>query len=338
MNILSLYIGDNFIRLSSSAFKNGIIEVESLAMADELPMIYAMLNDKTINLVSEKIEECYNSMKAQSKNVNIILPDSFTFSQIQEMPRLKEKELLSAIKYQADQFIPLPLEEASLDIEILADDPSNNKLLVLIVAASEKMISLITQMVEQAGLVPISIENELSAIGRFVGNTLKPSSTGTIMLNTGYSTSSLYYYNPDKKLITDAYTVRIGVDLFVRELKANLNIDSKKALEILRTVGMSQNASVNVAEIVGPALNDYVREVEKFVIAMKEKYQKPVGELYFFSSSTSILNFEQKLSAGLGITAKPYDFSSIVTKTPVVTSLPPGILPTFVSTFGGSMR
>lgn len=338
MNILSLYIGDNFLRMSSSGYKSGVINVDALAMADDLPMIYSMLNDKTINTVSKKIEECYNSMKIQTKNVNIILPDSFTFSQIQEMPRLKEKELLSAIKYQADQFIPLPLEEASLDIEILAEDPAMNKLLVLIVAASEKMISTITQMVEQAGLVPISIENELSSIGRFVGNTSKSTTGGSIILNTGYSTSSLYYFNPDKKLITDSYTVRIGVDLFVRELKANLNIDTKKALDILRTIGLSQNASVNVGDIVGPALNDYVREVEKFVIAMKEKYQKPITELSFFSSSTSILNFDQKLSSGLGLSAKTYDISSLVSKSPVTTSLPPGVLPTFVSTFGGSMR
>src|SRR3989338_1652765 len=130
-------------------------------MADEL--ISLDLAENVLRIAKAKNEG--GKIRVEKKRLNIVIPDGFTYSQIIKMPRLKEKELLSAIRYQADQFIPMPIDETSLDLEILYEDKVSNNSLVLIIAAPQKLIDRVQNLSEQEGLYPEAIENELSATG-----------------------------------------------------------------------------------------------------------------------------------------------------------------------------
>ena len=116
-----------------------------------------------------QIRKLIGSLKI-SKNVSLIIPDALTYSQILTMPFLNEKELISAIKYQADQFIPMPIEE-TIDIEVIEEITGENKKeksLLLIVAAPKKVIEKVQTTAELAGLNPESVENELRNQSAFI--------------------------------------------------------------------------------------------------------------------------------------------------------------------------
>ena len=82
------------------------------------------------------------------------------------MPKLKEKELIAAIRYQADEFIPMAIDETNLDLEVLKEDDKTNKMLIFIVASPKKLVEKIQKTVEMADFVPTTLENELSAVAR----------------------------------------------------------------------------------------------------------------------------------------------------------------------------
>lgn len=338
--VTSLYIGENSIRIINAQFNNGQIKVNAFTSQEEMPLLYTTLTEKTINEVASLIDKSFSSLRLNNKNVNIVIPDTLTYSQIQEMPKLKEKELLSAIKYQADQFIPLPLDEASLDLEILNEDAANKKLIVLIVAASEKLISQLTTLVEASGLIPLSIENELSSIGRLLSQCYKPKdkSGGIIYVNIGFSTSSIYYYNPALGLITDTHAIKSGIELFVKELRANINIDSKKAFEILKTIGLGQNGSVNINAILSPAITDFLREVEKFVISTKEKYNTKITQVNIINNAYKVALLENKVAEYLSIPTSIFDVAPYIQKDSVSSAMQPSQLSSFVSSLGGCLR
>lgn len=345
-NNTSIYIGENSLRLVNAGLNNGKVDIKSIAYRDELVPLYTVMNDKTISDGAKVIEQTFNSMKLSSKNVNIIIPDTYTFSQIQEMPRLKEKELLSAIKYQADQFIPLPLEEASLDLEVLHEDTVNNKLLVLIIAASEKLITQVSTMIELAGLIPLSVENELSAIGRYLSVCHTPATnktsaavdTASVFINIGYTTSSLYLYHDKYKLITDAYNVKIGIDLFLRELKANLNLDNLKAIEVLRTIGVGTSAQAQISDVLAPAVEDLLKEIEKFIIAMKEKYKVDIQAIQLCNNSYLIRSLEERIQAYVSIGTHQYDISGHLVRTKPIETISPLMLSSWIGAVGGALR
>src|SRR3989338_1756953 len=187
--LISLDLAENVLRIAKAKNEGGKIRVEVLFQQTGMPAFYESdtkkVSDETLTIINRSLD----NLRLHKKRVNIVIPDGFTYSQIIKMPRLKEKELLSAIRYQADQFIPMPIDETSLDLEILNENTNENNLLVLIVASAQKLVSKVQKLVEASGLETESVENELSASGRFLSKFYIPVTKvgGSIFVNIGYT-------------------------------------------------------------------------------------------------------------------------------------------------------
>lgn len=86
-----------------------------------------------------------------------------------EMPVMTEEELRGALEFQAQDYIPIPVEEAVLDFQILdksvgPDGVSRQE--VLLVAAQRAMISMFTAAVRQAGLKVVGVDISSLALVR----------------------------------------------------------------------------------------------------------------------------------------------------------------------------
>src|SRR3989338_8774753 len=172
--LISLDLAENVLRIAKAKNEGGKIRVEVLFQQTGMPAFYESdtkkVSDETLTIINRSLD----NLRLHKKRVNIVIPDGFTYSQIIKMPRLKEKELLSAIRYQADQFIPMPIDETSLDLEILEDNKNSENILVLLVAAPQNLVERVQNIAEQSGIYPESIENELSATGKFLENFYSP--------------------------------------------------------------------------------------------------------------------------------------------------------------------
>src|SRR3990167_8715027 len=118
-----LDIGEKFTKIADAAKKGNAIEIYHLGKIETDQYFFSTEAEKSLENQARAITTLYQSLKLTKKNVNIVIPGSFTYSQILTMPALNEKELISAIKYQADQFIPMPVEETNIDLEIIAELP-----------------------------------------------------------------------------------------------------------------------------------------------------------------------------------------------------------------------
>lgn len=321
-DFFSIELGDNYLRVADADVASQKITINALGNHFNLFSVFNNQSDKTINETAEAIEKLIGQLKISKKNVNIIIPDSYSYSQIISMPKLKEKELLSAIKYQADQFIPLPLDEAVMDIDILYEEKSKKTLLILIVAAAQNLIDVISRVIEKAGLIPQNLENETSAICRLINliskDQLKKQSS--IFINFGYSSTSLYFYNPQLNLISNIYNFKSGLNLFSREVQVNFNLDQPKADEALRSIGMATNGSLDLLAVLRPVFNDFVDKVEKFIVSVKEKEKiEAINQLYLFNLANQINFFDKSLETRLGIKSNQFDLSSLINNNPSLT-------------------
>lgn len=308
----SVELGDSYIRVADGEVKDQKINLTSLGFIDIPLTFFTVQNQKTIDEAAAALEKLIISLKIQKKLTNIIIPDTYTYSQILPMPHLKEKELLSAIKYQADQFIPLPLEEATLDLDIIYEDKEKKSLLILIVVAAQNLVDLVGRIVERVGLIPQNIENEVSAVSRLINTVYKeqPFKQPTIFINLGYYSTGLYYYDPLLKLISHIHNFKIGLDLFSREAQVNFNLDKQKVTEALKSIGLAQNGSLNLSEVLAPAFNEFSGEVEKFIISIKDKEKiSSINQLFVFNLADKINYFDKALEKRLGISSLKLDLS-----------------------------
>jgi len=124
-------------------------------------------------------------MKCKTRRAVISLPLNLSFSVLIEMPFLGQKELEAAIPYEAKKYIPVPIEDVSLDWVIIdqsANTPTDpmiknqppkppQRIFVLLVAVPNEVIKKYTQVAKSAGLQLLSLEIESFAMLRsLVGN------------------------------------------------------------------------------------------------------------------------------------------------------------------------
>src|SRR3989338_160814 len=331
-------IGEKYTRIVDLSYDNGKINLLSMGTENTVPNFFSDDTEKSIENQSEVIAKLCSDLKIIKKKVSIIIPDSQSFSQILEFAKLNEKELLSAVRYQADQFIPMSIDEVVLDIEILKDDKMSKKNTILIVASPKKIVDRIEKVADLAALIPDSLENELSSFGRFFSEIINKKGAGTyIAINFGFSSTSLYLIDAQTSLILLTRTVKIGFDLFLKELRFNFELQESKAIEVLRTLGFEKNTSYDIPTIVSSILKELLGEISKVIIHSKEKYAQPVSKLYIFSHNNNILSMGKKLSEALSLPVE----SLLIREPPINNPISQSFsleMPSYICAIGGALR
>ncbi|PJB89162.1 hypothetical protein CO083_01160, partial [Candidatus Roizmanbacteria bacterium CG_4_9_14_0_8_um_filter_34_12] len=172
-NYITIEIGEKHTRVIDADIKKEKLTLQSAGYDLTSKDYFTATSSVVIEAQAKLIQTLISNLKIKKTDVGLIIPDGQTYSQIIEMPKLNEKELLSAIRYQADQFVPMPIEKVSLDIEILKEDPETRKLLILIVAAPKTLVNKIEKTASTADLNPIFLKNELSAFINFPSQFIK---------------------------------------------------------------------------------------------------------------------------------------------------------------------
>lgn len=331
-NFFCLDIGEKYTKVVDAKKEDNLIEVASIGKIETLSTFFTSDVEKITEDQSKAIGQIVASSQINKKNVNVVIPGSFTYSQILMMPLLNEKELISAIKYQADRFIPMPIEETNIDLEVIEEYKDEKKILILIVAAPKKLIEKVQNAVEFAGLIPESIENELSASARFVNGFGKNLAAKSVVIaNFGLNSTNLSYFENDGQTLKESHTFQIGYQLFLKEIQINTDTDSKKGAEILQTFDVKNKSSYPVDVIAAPLIKEFSAELKRFIATKKVDMIYIFNEAYLFPSLASFV------SADVGIKTlelNPYNFT---VKNPLVDSSKTE-LSLFISSLGGNLR
>lgn len=191
-------------------------------------------------MITQKIAASLKKVLADSgikeKRVVVAIPESQVFSRIIEMPPMSEAELTSAISWEAEQFVPIPIAEVELDYSIV--DPGNHnkdkKMLVYMVAAPKKKLQAMVDFLINVGLDPIAVESEMVAIARSLS--YLPSSGPTLILSMG-ALSSLIGILKDSSLLF-SYVAQVGGVALTRSLSQALTLPLPQAEEYKKTYGV----------------------------------------------------------------------------------------------------
>lgn len=332
----SLEINEEHTRLGNLNYANGTIELLSLGYDQTAANFFSNPNDSTAAEQAKIIANLHSQLNLQDKRANVILPDSKTYSQLMIMPELKEEELVNSIRLQADEFVPLPIEDVYIDLDIVAKLP-DNKLLILFVAAPKKIVDHISNTITLAGLEPYTLENELSALGRFVAEVYPFAKEPSLIINFGSGGSSIYFINPPFPYFQITRATHIGLDILLRDLSVNMNLKDRQAYEAIQNVGLIPGGSMNIYPIIYPIINELLTEIEKTMLLAKERYNAQVRNLYLYNLSGQVAGIHEALQNKLNIPAQPLPIGNIIKKNPVSDSFATSIS-SFISVVAAHIR
>lgn len=302
----SLDIGESYIKLADVEQKKKTFRAQA-AGYNEMPFnIYSITAAEYMAKTSELVRKLVADSDVKKSDANIIIPDSQSYTRIFDMPLMTDKELVSAIRYQADQFIPVPIDQVNLDIHVISKDKEAKKTSILLVAATHTVINHVVKMVEDAALIPASIENETSAVLRLISqrnDMLEQKETGaTIFINFGNTSSSIYLFDMEKNLPLQVHNFAIGQQIFYKDIKANYMLNEDQIKELITRIGFTkQQSQYNLHQLLAAPLNEFISEVQRFIISSKEQNTADIKNVYLFGEGSKFAGIDEKLTEMIGI-------------------------------------
>ena len=166
--VLGLDISSTTVKLLELSFSGGRYRVESYAVSS-LPqdaVIEKSVND--IDGVSNAIRTVVAQSRTKLKNVAAAVAGSSVITKVIDMPGgLSEDDMETQLTLEADQYIPYPLEEVSIDFQIQGPSPArDNQVEVLLAACRRETIESRVEAIEASELIPKIMDVEAYAMER----------------------------------------------------------------------------------------------------------------------------------------------------------------------------
>ena len=119
--------------------------------------------------VAGALRELWRKSGITTKHVALGVANQKVVARLIDLPFMDRNDLAGAIQYQAHDYIPIPIEDAILDFQIIGDymTPSDEHMMeVLLVAAQREMLGSMVAAVENAGLRPMLVDITAFAVVR----------------------------------------------------------------------------------------------------------------------------------------------------------------------------
>ncbi len=205
-----------------------------------------------------KLERCY---------VIASLPEDKAFLQVIQLPRMEINELQKAVYFEAENYIPLPINEVYLDFNIIAPEiDGEDHIDVLLAAMPRKTIDQYASCLKSADFKPLALEIESLAMTRaIIKNSL--SSIPVVILDIG-ATKTVFMVFSGRSLRFTA-SIRISARDLTYAIGRELNYDFSKAEEVKITYGLSARRDDvmgrKIAKAMDPVLNALVEQFKKYI-------------------------------------------------------------------------
>lgn len=111
------------------------------------------------DLLAAELQEFWSQHAFKGRSVYLGISNQKIVVRLLEFPRMAPEDLQTAISFEAQDQIPMPIEEAVLDYVVLGPLAEGSDLdRILIVAAQKDMVSRYTSAIRTAGLRPVGVD------------------------------------------------------------------------------------------------------------------------------------------------------------------------------------
>lgn len=219
-------------------------------------------DDKGLSELVSVIKKLHTDARISSKKVTISLPESQVFTRSVKFPLLTDQEIASAVKWEAEQYIPIPIEEAIVQHQIIGrqEGGTMSGVTVLLVAATKALVEKYIKVVQSAGMTVMAVETELMAAVR----SLAPEKGTYLIVDFGARSTDMAVSRDGS--LSFSRSITTAGDAFSRSLSQTLGVDERQAEEYKRAYGMSPNVlEGKVRNALMPVFGIVVDEIKRAI-------------------------------------------------------------------------
>ena len=206
----------------------------------------------------------------KTKNIAIGLPARKTYTAIIEVPNAPQRELTQTVKYEADQYVPMSVDEAKIDFAVLGISPNDAKKAEILLSSTDNAYAeSVMESVEQLGLNVIAQEPEPIAMVRALAPVGVQDARMIIDLGET-STDLVVMYQGSPRLVR---SIPGGLLSFVRTVENSLKVRDDQARQFILKFGLAQDKlEGKVFEALKSTLEGFAMEMTKSVRFFQNRY------------------------------------------------------------------
>lgn len=255
--------------------------------------------------VASAIRKLWKNTRFGSKKVHLGLGNQRVVVRPTELPDMGEDELRSAIEFQADELIPLPLSDAILDFQVLerfTSEDGDPMVRVLVVAAQRDMVASLLAAVDEAGLDPVIVDIDPFAMLRALGDPARAEGASEALVSVGAGVTNIVVH--DAGIPKFIRIIPQGGDDATHALADQLEIsfDEAEALKRQVAAGADVPDADRASAIIDESLNPLVEDIQGSLdYHVAQTGGEPLRRVQLTGGGSRVPRLAERLQALLGV-------------------------------------
>lgn len=267
-------------------------------------------------VLSDLIRETVSKSGVSTRYCVSCIEGQHVFNRFINFPLMSKAEVLEAVKWDAEKYIPYAPEECYMDAVILTGEPEAREMKVLLVAAAKELIDTHADILQRADLQPLAIDFGALALGRaLLGQKIQENS---VILDIGAGSTKMTFYKGNA--IAFSRTMPFGGNRITRLIQEQFGLHWEEAehykvrqQELLVPREGETEEVAQVRNLVRLAVNDVKREINRSLEYYQMQNQADVLSQMVFTGGGSLLpGLKELLLADLDLRPVAVDLSQIV--------------------------
>jgi type IV pilus assembly protein PilM len=236
-----------------------------------------------------------------TRDISVSLPVTNSFSRVISLPNMADKDVLDAVKMEAEQYIPIPIDELYLDYTTL-EKSSDTEQDYLVTAAPKRVVDSYISIFDVLGLRPVVMEPSILSVTRMVQNA-EISNFPTLVIDCGSITSDLTVYDKKSTIVTG--TVKFGGNTITKAIMNHMGLSEVQANTIKSRYGLEvSKKQKEIMEALDVPLRNLTTEIRKIIRYYEDRVkseESKVEQVIILGGGANLPGFSTYLTSSLRI-------------------------------------
>lgn len=308
--VLGVDIGTTAIKIIEVSRKGEVMKLENygiLETQEYLKRGNAALQTRALKLserdVLPALEMALTQMKPRTTNAVASIPSFSAFFVPIETPELPKKEAASALLFQARQYVPIPMDEVSVEwikIEDFKNEKGQSRQRYLLTAVPLATIEVFKSIFKKAGLKLSLLEVETKPLIRAL---MTPTDPVTQIVDIGSESSGIYIVEGGiAKRITQLDS---GAASLTRSLGRTLDISAFRSESLKRRRGLAgSGGEYEISRALIPFIDIILSECARVRVEFERSTGKKVREILVTGGGANLLGINDHITQTSGVTVR----------------------------------
>ena len=258
-SILGVDIGTSSIKIAQVSHADKKTLLETYGIVNIKYQLGGKNDDVAVAQMAQILKSLLEKARVTSKRCVISFPNSSVFTSVISMSKMTDKELATAVEFEAKKYVPLPLSDVDLSWSVIADPTnSSSQTKVLLTTVPRQITKNYMQVFSMAGLEPEVGEIEaLALIRSLIGSV--PSTC--VIIDIGAKATGLNII--ENGFLRLSRNLNIGGDTITNKIAESLNVSILRAEQFKKDFGVS--SATFIPETIRPILSTIKNEVKQLL-------------------------------------------------------------------------